>query len=164
MHTKRSVLAFVITSAVAILVAVTSPRAQPSSISPTGQHLEGSWMGTSTVNVSPGQPSTTRPFLTTYHPDGTMLYVPNTPLQSVATGEWVRTGDRQFAVTHVRFTFDENRQLTGTIQIRATVQLHETLNAYSGQFKADTLDTNGNMVRSGEGTFQATRISIEPHQ
>ena len=163
MNTKRIFLAFVITSTVAILVTVTSTRSQHRSISPTGQHLEGSWMGTATINV-PGQSPITQPFLTTYHPDGTMLLVLSTPLQSVATGEWVRTGDRQFAVTHVRFTFDENRRLTGTLKVRATLQLHESLDAYSGQSKTDTLDTNGNVVRSVEATLQAKRIGVEPLQ
>ena len=62
MHMKRSLLAFVITSAVAILVTVITTRAQPSSSNPPGQYLEGSWMGTFTVNVPPGQPAITQPF------------------------------------------------------------------------------------------------------
>ena len=152
-----------ILAATLALAALPGPRAEPGAIGPGSQHLEGAWSGTSTstVNAGSGVPPSTQPFHTTFHRDGTLLFVPSSPAQSVGVGEWVRIGDRQFAYTHTRFAFDENRRVSGMIRVRATLQLHEGMQTLSGQLKADILDTSGGVLRTAEGTFQARRLPIE---
>ena len=42
------------------------------------------------------------------------------------------------------------------------VTLNKSGDEWSGQLKVDYFDTDGNVVFSGEGTVQATRIIAEP--
>jgi hypothetical protein len=132
-------------------------------LNPSAQRLEGSWSVTYTVTM-PGE-SPFRGFtLTTYHTDGTLLLLPVSMSQSAAVGEWVRIGDRRFAFTHVRFTFDGAQKLTGRLKTRGVLELNPTADEYTGQFKADTLDLTGNVVRSLEGSFRGNRMAVETLQ
>ena len=156
MITKRIFWALAIAGVVVVLVTVILAQSSGSSIRITGQHMEGTWVVTLT-----GSPTR---ILQTFHADGTMVVVTSNFLQSVAVGEWVRTGDRQFDVTYIRHRWDTGGNLLGSLKTRTRLTLNETLDEWSGSVKADNFDLDGNFVSSlgGVGTLQAKRIGIEP--
>jgi hypothetical protein len=94
--------------------------------------------------------------------DGTVVVVGSLRTQSVAVGSWIRTGDRQFGLTHHRFNYGADGNLTGTIKIRASIALNDMLDCFTGVYRSDVFDLNGNLLRSGRGTLEGKRINVEP--
>lgn len=181
MNAKRIFSALVIAGVVATLVTVvgTWSRASRASgagqqesqqVSEAGQHLEGTWIVTVTPMLPPGSPPVP-PFttLSTFTPDGSVVGSGpgiRPPLGSLFAsaqhGEWIRIGDREFAVTFIELEFDGMGNFKGIAKIRGTVTLDEALNEYSGPFMAEFLDPAGNVRGSGRSAVTARRIDVEP--
>ena len=136
-----------------------------------GQRLEGSW----TVAVEPtgGQLGAPR-LLVSFTTEGVALRT--APLQQMAPpalgvakmfistthGEWVRTGDREFALTFIGFAFDDAGNFLATQHIRVAPTLSDTLDTFSGPFKTEFLAADGSVLAASTGTVQGTRIRAEP--
>ncbi len=136
-----------------------------------GQHLEGSWMFAA---ISAGGQAGPPRFLVTFTRDG--LVIRTAPLQQAAPpalgvarmfistthGEWMRTGDREFAVTVVGFAFDETGNFLATQRIRATIRLDETLNTFTALSNVQFVTSDGSVIDGGTVPVQGTRIRVEP--
>ena len=125
-------------------------------VSAVGQHLEGAWQVTSTAGGLTN--------LALFTADGGFIAVPTTSrtTESAAVGSWIRTGDRQFAVTQYRFTYDTAGNLTGIRKIRWNLTLNDTLDGFSAPFTSDILDLNGNVLSTSQSTLLGKRINVEP--
>jgi hypothetical protein len=164
MITKRIFLTLIVTGVTAILVTVMVARASLSRASQAGQHLEGSWSVDGTSQAVP-------PFkdLWTFTLDGGFLTsdtIANTPvgieLFSTGHGEWIRTGNREFAVTFVLNRYSLEGTFKGSFKTWMTVRLNETLDRLEGSFRRDVIDPAGTVVFSFTAMLQATRIEVEP--
>jgi hypothetical protein len=152
---RRAALAAVLCAALSAFIAVRIARAQ-AAVRAAGQHLEGAWM---TTVQSSGNPAN----FTLFTADGGFIAVPTGFTSSAAIGSWVRTGDRQFAVTQYRWHYDSAAGTrTGVEKIRWTLTLNDTLDGFTAPYLSDTLDLNGNVVSSGQNTLIGKRIAVEP--
>jgi hypothetical protein len=126
--------------------------------------LAGTWV----VNVNqPGFPPSQRLF--TFNSDGGL--VTNDDLQvgpmgvehfTIAQGNWTRTGNRRFAATIVGQRYNLQGSLLGTFKVRMNLELNEKSSEWSGRFRIEIILPNGNVIFTSEGTFEATRIEVEP--
>ena len=122
-----------------------------------GQYMEGTWLATSTT---PGRPASL--WLWTFSIDGGIVAVSDAHLtRTPALGGWVRTGDREFDVTLVRFLVDNSGKLTGTMKVRAHIPLDESLNEFDTEGIVETFDVEGKLVDSFNGAWHATRLQVE---
>jgi hypothetical protein len=76
-------------------------------------------------------------------------------------GEWVRTGNREFAITGLGLWFNAG-SLLWRGRIRATIKLNPALDRGHGPIHLDVLDAEGNVLRSLHGRVQGTRMRVEP--
>lgn len=162
MISKKIFLAFVVTGVLAILAPRAAAQSNPEAAAEPGQQIVGTWI----FNLTPASGP---PFkaLHTYTVDGGLVVV-NSQSPSTGTaafGEWVRTGDREFDSTFVRFNFDAQGNFTGTTKVREHIKLNETLDRLTSVAKLEVFDPAGNLVRANPpGTGTATRIKVEPVQ
>ncbi len=124
-----------------------------------GQHLEGSWEATVIT------PLTTYKTLITFTSDGGEVGTAWAPalnsLSGSGHGEWVRTGNREFAITGLGLWFNAG-SLLWRGRIRATIKLNPALDRGHGPIQLDVLDAEGNVLRSLHGRVQGTRLRVEP--
>lgn len=155
---SKIVLAAVLCTVGSTLTVVRIVHAQ-SKVSTVGQRLEGTWHVTS-------QATGTLQNLALFTGDGGFVAVPTgrttTGAESAALGSWIRTGDRQFAVTQYRFTYDTAGSVTGTRKIRWNLTLNDTLDGFTAPYTSDILDLSGNVVSTTQSTLLGKRISVEP--
>jgi hypothetical protein len=121
-----------------------------------------SFVGAWRVTVSPpqGQP---HPGLITFAADGTLLAadLPTTLLFSGGHGAWEPTGQ------DAAFTFDilvatETGMPIGTLTLRGTAALGSDKQSLSAAYTVDFADPTGQVVSTGQGSLQGTRIGVEP--
>jgi len=130
--------------------------------------LEGSWLVTVTPNGAP-------PFkgLITFNngggliasAQGDILLNPPPGVPPVATaghGVWEKTGNRRYAFTFRQLLYGSDGSYQGEVKIRHKVTLSVQGNRWSGQLQSEYFDADGNVVFSGSGMEQATRIEVEP--
>jgi hypothetical protein len=135
------------------------------------QQLAGSWQ----FAIAPVGGGVPQPrFLVSFTADGLVirtapLRLPAPPALGVATmligtthGEWVHTGDRQFAVTVVGFAFDKMGNFLATQRIRATITLGEMLDSFTAQSNAQYITVDGTVIDGGTVPVVGTRIAVEP--
>ena len=130
--------------------------------------LEGSWLVTVNSNGAP-------PFkgLITFNngggliasAQGDILLNPPPGVPPVATaghGAWEKTGSRRYAFTFRQILYGSDGSYQGEAKIRHRITLSASGNRWSGQLQVEYFDADGNVVFSGRGTEQATRIEVEP--
>ena len=130
--------------------------------------LEGSWLVTVTPNGTP-------PFkgLITFNngggliasAQGDILLNPPPGVPPVATaghGVWEKTGNRRYAFTFIQILYGSDGSYQGEVKIRRKITLNNSGSRWSGQLQSEIFDADGNVVFSGSGTEQATRIEVEP--
>jgi len=157
--TKTTLLsAILIAGAVALLV-VTAARSDTKTARDDGQHLEGSWLVAATVTDDP----TLIRALLTCTPSGEVVETPSVPLAvSTGHGGWIRTGNREFAITVMYLHRNDQGELIGTSRVRSVFKVNEALNQGGGRFQTEVFDLEGKMIGSFQGTAQATRIEVAP--
>lgn len=174
MFTKKIFSALVVTGMLIAMALVTGAQSNESEAGASSRikaqekkakQLSGTWA--MTIILTNGLPQLPPPFpgFNTYTPDGGLLatFVPSPgTIQYPGQGEWVRTGNREFALSFVGFRFDEKGNFQGTMKIRETFTLDEALNESTGQFKWEIAIPTGQVVASGEGTTRGRRIGVEP--
>jgi hypothetical protein len=123
-----------------------------------GQSLQGAWNVTVSFDGVP-QPICTAPSLNTG--DGGVIAGGCSLAESPGYGQWVRVGNGEFAITFVGSTYDAGGAINGSYKVRAKVKVSNNVQAFSGPFRTDVFDLNGNVVFTTPGTVAATRIVIE---
>lgn len=157
MKRSRIASALLLTGLIAALIPWMAAQAGRKDARTDGQHLEGSWVLTASIE---GEPLIHA--LITFNRDGSFLETAAAPGVSTGHGVWARTGNRKFALTNVYLRLNETGQFIGTSKVRASFDLGETLDSGNGQFVTDVFDASGNLVDSFGGTAQAKRIQVEP--
>ena len=140
--------------------------AQPGTPSAAGQDFVGTWRATFDTPVGPSQS------LLTLMADGTLLFS-GRPVKSAAAGApvtfssaghgvWQQTGPTTAATTWEGFVTDAQ----GNFLAIATDSVEATLgaggNSWSGAYSATVADPDGNVLFVGDGTVQATRLTVQP--
>ncbi|MBA3330216.1 MAG: hypothetical protein H0T39_04970 [Actinobacteria bacterium] len=133
-------------------------------ISPIGQELEGTWLTrVEPQNPPPGLPASF-PALNTYLPSGELVEtgVGMSPSRrSPGHGEWVRTGDRRFALTLVFFRFDAEGRYIGTQEAHTQLRLRRNLRHFRGVSVAIARDPQGNILGRFNATVTGARIEVQ---
>jgi len=133
-------------------------------VSGVGQELEGTWLVTVRPdNPPPGLPASF-PTLNTYLPSGELIEtgVGAPPSRrSPGHGEWVRTGDRRFALTLMFFRFDAEGRYIGTQEAHTQLRLRRNLRTLRGISVAVARDPQGNVVGTFDVTISGERIEIQ---
>jgi len=75
-------------------------------------------------------------------------------------GEWIRTGPREFAVTV--FFFDAQDTTVPLQRSRLSLTLDESGNEFSGPFRYEVIDTEGNVLFSDDVSFAGKRLNVVP--
>ncbi|HRI38817.1 MAG TPA: hypothetical protein PLO50_09690 [Nitrospira sp.] len=134
----------------------------------------GSWEGVAQSTTIPLSPSTT---LLTFGADGNLvesrrLYLPQSPLGPVIAtsghGEWRRSKNDSFEATIVLLYqgASDHPTLPGVVigreQVRYQFQLIRGGAQLQGTILVEIQDAAGNIVFSGPGTIEATRIRPQP--
>ena len=162
MNTKRILMMLALTTAIAAqitLAGTQSSRGDGLAAAKKSRTVTGSWR----VNAMPAPEAGVLPLmsLATFTRDGGIVDS-SMPGQSSGHGQWVKTGNEEFAVTFIHLLFDVTGQFTGTVKVRASLTVDGEGNELSGPFKTDIFDASGNPLFSFEGTVHGTRISVEP--
>jgi len=121
------------------------------------QNLAGAW--NVTIDFGGVIPACSAPALN--NRDGGVISNACAANESPGYGQWVRTGNHEFAVTFVGLEYGPD-PVPGTYKVRASVTLSDEAQEFSGPFQADTFDLNGNLTGSITGTVTGKRIVVEP--
>ncbi len=112
--------------------------------------------------------------LDTFAADGTVLASvkpvspapPDAPFgqifASLMHGTWTVVGPNQVALTLVRLQTDESGNYLGTVTVPAVLDVSSDGQGLSGSFTYDVADPAGNVVASGTGTVEGTRLAVQP--
>jgi hypothetical protein len=139
-----------------LLVTAISTQAQPVQSQP--QTLEGAWNVTITTQ---GIALCTAPAM--FSREGTIIADPCWGSFGVGYGAWVRTGNREFAGTFVGNVYDAaTGQIVGGYKVKSVGTLQADGRAFTGVFKTETFDVNGNLLTTATGTVLGRRILVEP--
>src|SRR5438132_3843921 len=126
-----------------------------------GDPLEGTWRVTVT-----GADGYSFHALFTFARGGVMMESDETqltrPIGTNGQGIWTKTANG-YAFAWENFLFDpyQNFASVGKLRLRGTITLTGT-NSYTGAEQFEYVDSNGNVMYSGNSTEQATRMTIEP--
>ncbi len=129
-----------------------------------GHPLVGAWR---TAPAPPGPPLA----LIVYHADGTLVYSAPAPAppgalrpattHTAAHGVWEGTGERSAALTATLVETDEAGAVLGTVTFHGTVELDETLDAYTYRGVAEAADPSGAVVSTRPSSTRATRLRVD---
>jgi len=159
MKMKLTLVPAILIAGAVTLIAVTGARTNAKTARDDGQHLEGSWLVAATVTDDP----TLIRALLTCTPNGEVVETPSVPLAvSTGHGGWIRTGNREFAITVMYLHRNEQGELVGTSRVRSVFKVNEALTQGGGRFQTEVFDLEGKMTGSFQGTAQATRIEVAP--
>jgi hypothetical protein len=123
-----------------------------------GQRLEGVFL----VNVTPdaGGPPPLM-LIRQFTPNGGVVGPQASLFGGIVCGEWVRTGNRQFAFTNVSFNYSPAGPVSGTVKIVGSLTLNDEGNELTGRFRTQSFDLTGNLVTSFTASVQGKRIQVE---
>jgi len=147
--------------AVALLALLASGQSRSLAADEGGQSLEGSWA----VIITPDSPPPGAPKqflnLATFTPDGGFITSSGYISDSLGHGTWLRTGNRQFAVTCLGLSYGADGTTEYTWKIRATLVFTESGYELTGPFVVDSLDATGKVFFTAAGTARAFHIHVE---
>jgi hypothetical protein len=121
--------------------------------------LEGGWIGTTNAGPPFGQFQA----LYMFARGGGMVTSSSIDLspRSLSTpgyGTWAHQSGDMFTFTFDAFVFDQQGNPAGVVQAHTTVTLNRKGDTFSGPFTFTVTALNGQVVFSGSGTHEATRI------
>ena len=152
LNTRRTMIAQLLL----LLVSPISTHAQPVQSQP--QTLEGAWNVTITTQ---GVTLCTAPAV--FASEGTMIADPCSGSLGVGYGAWVRTGNREFSGTFVGSVYNSvTGHIIGTYKVKSLGTLQPDGHTFTGAFKTETFDNNGNLLNTITGTVLGSRIAVEP--
>src|SRR5262249_13872457 len=130
--------------------------------------LVGAWYLTVTFTNEEGD-TVTFTSMQTYHAGstqpnrGTMSDRSDSPgnVEGTGSGVWAGSG-RRFSTTVENCEYDEHAMLTGRVHVRTATRI-ESEDHLSARFTVDFILPDGSVVPNvARGTFQATRLKVEP--
>lgn len=129
--------------------------------------LLGTWIVQVSLDPRTVPPGTLLNFtkLDTYGAGGGYVQSNNGPGagQPPGQGNWVRTGQRQYAATELRLGFDTAHTFTGISKIRTSITLSESGDEFTASIQTDIFLPNGTLLPiHPAGTSHGTRVAIEP--
>lgn len=152
---RRGLLALIGSGLAALLIPGRGAAARPAA---AFQGLEGTWVST----ARGGDPTAPQISHTTFTGDGTYIVTAtNFPRTSNGQGVWMRTGEREFAGTHVSFRYDERGSYEGTTKVRTAYRLNETFDEYATEAVAEWLDLIGNVTNTTRRLATGRRVRVE---
>jgi hypothetical protein len=123
-----------------------------------GERLEGVFL----VNVTPdaGGPP---PFMLIrmFTPNGGVVGPAASLFGGIVCGEWVRTGDRQFAITLASFNYAPTGPVSATVKTVGSVTLNNDGTELTGRFRVQSFDLAGNPLTSFTASVAGKRIQVE---
>ena len=160
---RRLSVLLVISAVVLLGVAVGSPApttAQDGTpVATDGHPLVGAWViDTSAEDLTGPQEATVAPNVSVFTDEG--LVINTAPGAGSDVGAWEATSARGAALTFVGLIEEED--FAGTVIIRATVELDETGDSFSGPYSYTVVAADGTVVDSGRDMVRGTRITVEP--
>lgn len=83
---------------------------------------------------------------------------------SPTVGQWIRTGNQEFAFTFVADTYDSLGNFANTHRVRGKLTLSEDGLSATGKILLEFLDTAGNVIFTAPAatTFTGTRVVVLP--
>lgn len=129
----------------------------PTTVAAEDLDLTGSWI---VAVIQPGPPIP--PGLDTFTADGNVLITTPQLTNSLGHGAWVRTGYREYLFTFIVLQHNAAGEFTGIVKVRSTAVLDDTGDAFTGEFIADLINSQGILTRSLTGMSQGSRITAEP--
>jgi len=123
-----------------------------------GERLEGVFL----VNVTPdaGGPPPSM-LIRMFTPNGGVVGPQASVFGGIVCGEWVRTGDRQFAITLASFNYMPAGPVSGTVKTVGSVTLNNEGNELTGRFRVQSFDLTGNLLTSFTASVAGKRIQVE---
>jgi hypothetical protein len=123
-----------------------------------GQRLEGVFL----VNITPdaGGPPPSM-LIRQFSPSGLVVGPQASLFGGIVCGEWVRTGDRQFAFTNVSFNYASTGQVSGTVKTVGSLTLNNDGTEFTGRLRSQSFDLAGNLLTSFTASAAGTRIQVE---
>lgn len=133
--------------------------------------IAGSWIGDVTITNPPELAGTFKALLS-FTEDGRMFATAQGDVvemaQSPGMGAWQHQGGRTNALSFKTLIYETQGaaagSLIGVATIRSTSTISEGSDKFSGPFKFALADPQGNVLLTTEGTWQFTRIKVEPLQ
>jgi hypothetical protein len=123
-----------------------------------GQRLEGVFL----VNVTPDAGGPPPLMLIRQFSRSGLVVGPQASLfGGIVCGEWVRTGDRQFAFTNASFNYMPTGPVSGTVKSVGSLTLNNEGNEFTGRFRTQSFDLAGNLLTSFTASVTGTRIQVE---
>jgi len=135
----------------ALVLTNPSVRAQSGGNQTEQNHLAGTWMSNAEPGVAPG--------LISFMSDGRVILTGTVTigpipgpglalLRSTGHGEWIRTGNHEFASTVFLLVSDLTTDFVNLVKVTATIKLSETSGELTETGTVSVLDTNGNVLFS----------------
>src|SRR5215469_9955171 len=143
---------------VGVAVAVAAQSVSDNNNRGGGQRLEGVFL----VNVTPdaGGPPPSM-LIRQFSPSGLVVGPQASLFGGIVCGEWVRTGDHQFAFTNASFNYMPSGPVSGTVKAVGSLTLNNEGNEFTGRFRTQSFDLAGNLVTSFTASVVGKRIQIE---
>jgi len=129
--------------------------------------LLGTWIVQVSVNPTTVPPGALLNFteLDTFGAGGGFMASNNGPGSGdpAGQGNWVRTGDHQFALTQLRLGFDADNNFTEINKIRSSLTLNRRGDEFTVSSQVDIILPNGTVLPfHPAATSTGTRVAIEP--
>jgi len=170
--TRRVVMggATAVAAALGLTTRLSSAVAQDARSEMAKHPIVGSWRLSLAVTGAMDQEGA----LDTFTSDGTVLASvkpvspapPGAPFgqafASLMHGNWTVVGPSQVALTLVRLQTDESGNYLGTVTVPAVGEVSSDGQGLSGSFTYEVADPSGNVVASGDGTLEGTRLGVQP--
>ena len=130
------------------------------SATPRGAALIGVWDSRVTLTDCNGQTLAAFRATEMFHVGGTLSSTDNTPptMHGPGFGTWQLLQGRSYAAPFQFFNFNTDGSFAGVQKIQRTVTLSSDGNSYRSVVNFETYDPNGNLVFSGCGSEDATRV------
>lgn len=121
------------------------------------QTLVGAWLVEAATPTQGAFPA-----LLTFTGDGIVLASESPgPFESLGHGNWIRTNDGGVAYTFIALLGSAESKNTGRIKVAGVLQPADEQGGWSGPFKVEMMDGNGQVSFADRGTFTLARIAVE---
>jgi hypothetical protein len=163
---RRFMVPFLVVAVVLLSIGVASFRpsvvaqeATPGGTSLAGHPLVGAWViDISAEDPTGPQEATVPPNVTVFTDEGTVLNA--APGAGTDVGAWEATGSRSAAMTFIGLIEEED--FAGSVIIRATIDLDEAGETFSGPYSYTVVASDGTVVDAGRDMARGARITVEP--
>ena len=160
MKTNQLMLSVIGLAGMAALATIVVAQPGSPASHPGPEHLSGTWLNQVTIdNPPPGVTDISYKTLTTFTVDGGLTetsWAPGAETVGNGHGRWDRKGQGEFALTAIAIW--PGAVLKG----RSTITFGNSVDEYTGIFRVDVLDADGNSVATGSGVLHGRRLQSEP--